>query len=177
MAGRRRTSTSKRAAKSGAAARAGARATARSDARTAAGAGGATAALRKAEAALRKRGLAYPGAYEEFPWGHSALKVKGKAFAFLAFEKGEFSVSLKLPESCAGALLMPFAAPTGYGLGRSGWVTSAFRPGEAVPVPLLCGWLDESYRAIAPKALAARSGPRPTPPRPTARAFAVRRSR
>jgi predicted DNA-binding protein (MmcQ/YjbR family) len=147
----RRTTTSKRTAK------AGARATAPVSARTAAGAGGATAALRKAEAALRKRGLAYPGAYEEFPWGHSALKVKGKAFAFMAFEKGEFSVSLKLPESCAGALLLPFAAPTGYGLGRSGWVTSAFRPGEEVPVPILYGWLDESYRAIAPKALAAHS--------------------
>jgi len=124
--------------------------------RTAAGAAAATSALRKAEDALRRRGLAYPEAYEEFPWGHSALKVKGKAFAFLAFEKGVFSVSVKLPESSSGALLLPFAEPTGYGLGRSGWVTASFRPGESVPVPILSAWLDESYRAIAPKKLLAQ---------------------
>lgn len=39
--------------------------------------------LRSAEAALRKSALDYPGAYEEFPWGHRAIKVKGKTFVFL----------------------------------------------------------------------------------------------
>jgi predicted DNA-binding protein (MmcQ/YjbR family) len=138
--------------------------------RTAAGAAAATSDLRKAEQALRRRGLAYPGAYEEFPWGHSALKVKGRAFAFLAFEKGVFSFSVKLPESSSGALLLPFAEPTGYGLGRSGWVTASFRAGESVPVPILSAWLDESYRAIAPRKLVAQmqtsAAPERAVPRP-----------
>jgi hypothetical protein len=33
---------------------------------------------------LRKLALAYPEAYEELPWGHHAIKVKGKSFLFLA---------------------------------------------------------------------------------------------
>lgn len=36
--------------------------------------------------ALREQGLGYPESTEDFPWGHRALKVKGKAFAFLALE-------------------------------------------------------------------------------------------
>lgn len=52
------------------------------------------------------------------------------------------------------ALMLPFAEPTGYGLGKSGWVTATFNAGEkAPPVALLKQWLDESYRAIAPKKL------------------------
>lgn len=111
--------------------------------------------LAKAEAALRGFALAYPEAYEEFPWGHRAIKVKGKAFLFMSLEKDRFSLSAKIPDSAPEALLFPFAEPTGYGLGRSGWVTATFRPGEAVPVELLGGWIDESYHAIAPKKLSA----------------------
>ncbi len=28
--------------------------------------------------AIRKRALSYPGTHEDFPWGESAFKVKGK---------------------------------------------------------------------------------------------------
>lgn len=109
--------------------------------------------------ALREMALAYPGAYEEFPWGHRAIKVRGKAFAFMASENHELSLSVKLPVSSMGALIFPFAAPTGYGLGKSDWVTSRFGPGDAVPVGLLGTWIDESYRAIASKRLVARLPP------------------
>ena len=51
-----------------------------------------------------------------------------------------------------GALLLPFAEPTGYGLGKSGWVSARFE-GTSPPLPVLCRWIDESYRAIAPKTL------------------------
>lgn len=112
--------------------------------------------LEEAEAALRDLALAYPEAYEEFPWGHRAIKVKGKAFVFIASEDGTLSLSAKLPLSSVAALVLPFAEPTGYGLGKSGWVTARFGPGDEVPVDLLQSWLDESYRAIAPKKLAAR---------------------
>jgi hypothetical protein len=51
--------------------------------------------------------------------------------------------------------MQPFAEPTGYGMGKSGWVTSSFGKRDTVPVELLCEWMKESYRAIAPKKLAA----------------------
>jgi predicted DNA-binding protein (MmcQ/YjbR family) len=107
-----------------------------------------------AETALRAQGLAYPEATEEFPWGHRTLKVRGKAFVFMGREEG-FSLSVKLPSSCHVALDLPFAEPTGYGLGRSGWVTARFAPGERVPLDILALWLEESYRAVAPKRVAA----------------------
>lgn len=76
---------------------------------------------------LRQFGLALPEAVEEAPWGHCALKVRKKSFVFLNIEETELSLSVKLPASRDFALIFDFAAPTGYGLGRSGWVT-ALRP-------------------------------------------------
>ena len=106
-----------------------------------------------AEARLRKAAGAYPEATEDFPWGHLAMKVRGKAFLFMAGDGDALSLSVKLPDTGAAALALPFAEPTGYGLGRSGWVTARFEKGEKVPVDLLTEWIDESYRTIAPKRL------------------------
>jgi predicted DNA-binding protein (MmcQ/YjbR family) len=97
--------------------------------------------------------LGYPEAYEEMPWGHHAIKVNGKAFVFLAADQGEFSLSAKLPSSSGVALQLPFASPTEYGLGRSGWVTARFARGVRLPLGVLALWIDESYRALAPKRL------------------------
>jgi hypothetical protein len=54
------------------------------------------------------------------------------------------------------ALDLPFTEPTGYGLARSGWVTASFAPGERVPLGILEQWVEESYRAVAPKRLSAQ---------------------
>ena len=119
-------------------------------------AGGAPGAF---EALLRERGLTFPEATEDFPWGHRTLKVRGKAFAFLSGARGRpLALSVKLPRTGFQALALPFCAPTGYGLGRAGWVTAtlpASRPKAALRDQCLA-WLDESYRAVAPKRLAAR---------------------
>ena len=109
--------------------------------------------LKSAEAALRKTALAYPQATEDFPWGHRAFKVKKKMFLILSFDKDVFNVTMKLPVTGKQALQLPFAEPTGYGLGKSGWVTASFVPKDNVPIELLEEWMDESYRAIAPKKL------------------------
>jgi len=90
------------------------------------------------------------------PWGHHAIKVKGKSFVFLAVDGETFSLSAKLPSSADVAVKLPFASPTEYGLGRSGWVTARFPRSAKVPVTLLQLWIDESYRAIAPKRLVAQ---------------------
>jgi predicted DNA-binding protein (MmcQ/YjbR family) len=115
--------------------------------------------LEEAEMALRDIALGYPGAYEEFPWGHRAIKVKGKTFVFLARDGDSLSLSAKLPASGVAALMLPFASPTEYGLGKSGWVTARFGPSDEIPTELLGSWLDESYRALAPKKLVAQLPP------------------
>ena len=90
---------------------------------------------------------------EEHPWGHSALKVRGKTFVFLNLDPDQLSLSTKLPVSRDFALVFDWTEPTGYGLGRAGWVTSAFEPGAEIDLDLLKRWISESYRAVAPKKL------------------------
>ena len=109
-------------------------------------------------AALRAFALGLPGAYEEYPWGEKVAKVKGKVFVFLGREDDGRSVgfSVKLPISGQEVLALPFAEPTGYGLGRSGWVSVQCGPAERVPFELLQSWVLESYRAVAPKKLLAQ---------------------
>jgi predicted DNA-binding protein (MmcQ/YjbR family) len=109
--------------------------------------------LTPAEKKLRDHALGFPEATEDFPWGSRAIKVAGKAFVFMSSVDGVVSIGTKLPQSKAAALKAPFASPTHYGLGRHGWVTCEFPHGEAVPVELLSGYIEESYRAIAPKRL------------------------
>lgn len=43
----------------------------------------------------------------------------------------------------------------GYGLGRAGWVRVPLAEQGAPAAELLCDWVEESYRAIAPKRLIA----------------------
>jgi predicted DNA-binding protein (MmcQ/YjbR family) len=113
------------------------------------------------EASLRKFALAFPETVEEFPWGHRAFKVKKRTFLFLAADESGLSLSVKLPESRGVALTLPFAEPTGYGLGKSGWITASFPKGpkgRKPPLDLLKEWIEESYRAIAPRKLVAKLG-------------------
>jgi predicted DNA-binding protein (MmcQ/YjbR family) len=105
-------------------------------------------------AEMRAFGLAYPGAHSKSPWpGHDDLAVKDKTFAYLPAAGEPFSLSVKLPYTGDVALELPFAKPTGYGLGKSGWVTFTPSAEEMPPVPQLKEWIDESYRAQAPKKL------------------------
>lgn len=108
----------------------------------------------KDEAALCRFGLSLPEVTEDFPWGERALKVRGKVFAFMhRVEGGGLSITVKLPQSGHAVAMLPHVQPSGYGLGRAGWVTARFAAGERLPIPELMAWLDESYRAVAPKAL------------------------
>lgn len=111
--------------------------------------------------ALRAAAMAYPETVEDFPWGHPAYKVAGKkAFLFLgAYEEGALSVSMKLPYRAEEALRMKGAKPTDYGLGRSGWVTFTYGPKAKAPLAKLIDYLDESWRAVAPKKLSAVHAP------------------
>jgi predicted DNA-binding protein (MmcQ/YjbR family) len=110
----------------------------------------------RAELALRDHALTYPETTEDFPWEHRAIKVKGKVFLFLSKNEPSLSMTVKLPVSGETALGLPFATPTGYGLGKSGWVTARFEATDDVPLDMLFEWIDESFRAVAPKKVVAQ---------------------
>jgi predicted DNA-binding protein (MmcQ/YjbR family) len=99
--------------------------------------------------AIRKRALSYPQTHEDFPWGESAFKVKGKTFVFMSDGEKGVSFSVKLPASRDLAMALPGSEPTHYGLGSKGWVT--VRPNARTSAKVLAFLIDESYRSIAPK--------------------------
>jgi predicted DNA-binding protein (MmcQ/YjbR family) len=102
---------------------------------------------------IRLFGLSFPGAHTKSPWpGHLDLAVKDKTFAYLSLEGEPLGISVKLPRSNVAALKLPNVKPSAYGLGRSCWVSATF-PDELPSLELLRAWLDESYRAQAPKKL------------------------
>lgn len=103
---------------------------------------------------LRAFGLAYPEVALKSPWaGHADLAVRDKTFAYLSVAGEPFSLSCKLPFSGDEAREMPFVTPTHYGLGKSGWVTATWPEAVADPMAMFRAWIDESYRAQAPKKL------------------------
>lgn len=105
-------------------------------------------------AELRSWGLTLPGAHSKAPWPeHDDLAVKNKTFAYLPAKGAPFSLSCKLPYTGHGALQLPFAAPTGYGLGKSGWVSFTPTEEEIPDMDQLKEWVEESYRAQAPRRL------------------------
>jgi predicted DNA-binding protein (MmcQ/YjbR family) len=116
--------------------------------------------LEAARATLISAALAYPGAYLDHPWGEDVAKVRGKIFVFFGVAGETLYVGTKLPESADFALMQPWAEPSGYNLGRAGWVSSVFRPGDEPPVEILRQWIDESYRAVAPRRLVGSLGGR-----------------
>ncbi len=106
---------------------------------------------------LKAFALGLPGAFEDHPWGESVAKVRGKVFVFFGrASDDDLHFSVKLPESGAQLLSMPFATPTGYGLGKSGWVSVRCAPPQRLPMELMRSFVVESYRAIAPKRLVAQ---------------------
>ena len=99
--------------------------------------------------------LRFPGAYEDHPWEEDVVKVGKKIFVFLGIEDSDDpGMTVKLDESQEQALAVPGAEPTGYGLGRAGWVTIPFRD-TTPPLDVLKDWVEESFRRVAPKKLIA----------------------
>ena len=109
--------------------------------------------IHKNSTTLREVAMGMPEAWEDFPWGHSAFKVRKKVFLFMGAGAEGLSISMKLTDSHFEALLLPFNEPTGYGLGKSGWVSASFGPKDRPPMALIAQWIEESYRAVALKSL------------------------
>lgn len=113
---------------------------------------------------LHARALDYPEAYEELPWGHPAIKVRKKTFVFCsALDSENPGISVKLTQSRERALAHDSVSPMGYGLSKHGWCS--FSDLGAMPLEELFDYLDESYRAVAPKTLLRKLGDGPPPAR------------
>ncbi|MEU8377577.1 MmcQ/YjbR family DNA-binding protein [Streptosporangium sp. NPDC048865] len=114
---------------------------------------------REVRETLREFALRLPEAYEDHPWGDTVVKVNKKIFLFLGVDeptgKWSPSVGMKLPESNGHALAVEGARPSGYGLGKAGWVSISLM-GALPETETLLDWVEESYRAVAPKRLVAR---------------------
>jgi len=109
---------------------------------------------RKALDDLRAFALGLPGAVEDNPWGHEpVVKVGKKIFVFLGSEDAP-TITVKLPDSADQALDLPGAVPSGYGLGRHGWVTAPVGA-KGASRGVAEDWIEESYRVVAPKKLVA----------------------
>lgn len=116
------------------------------------------AALHEAVAAYA---LSLPGAWEDFPWGERVAKVGKKVFAFLGKPGADgepVGLSLKLPASALEVLEERWAEPTGYGLGKAGWVSVTLQADDLPTLDALRAWVRESYVAVAPRKLAKQLG-------------------
>jgi predicted DNA-binding protein (MmcQ/YjbR family) len=108
--------------------------------------------------ATRRRLLEFaldlPGAWLDHPWDEDVAKAGKKVFAFFGHEDYEpfVGMTVKLDDSRDQALAAPGAEPSGYGLGKWGWVSIPFVDGTP-PLDVLQDWIEESYRRIAPKDL------------------------
>jgi predicted DNA-binding protein (MmcQ/YjbR family) len=83
---------------------------------------------------------------------HPTFRVRGKNFVFS--DQAATSLSLKLPKEEAAAVVAtdPTVEPSGYGLGRHGWVSLSV--GRDADWQQLEEWVRTSYTLVAPKKLA-----------------------
>jgi len=87
--------------------------------------------------------------------GEPTFRVRGKNFVFT--DPAATSVTVKLPKDEAEAVVAsdPAADPTGYGLGRHGWVSVAVgEDADDGRWEQVEEWVRTSYTLVAPKSLA-----------------------
>jgi predicted DNA-binding protein (MmcQ/YjbR family) len=89
--------------------------------------------------------------------GEPTFRVNGKNFIFTNPEATSISVKLPPEEATAVVANDPLAEPTGYGLGRHGWVSIRIRARTGrTRWREIEEWIRTSYVLVAPKRLAQR---------------------
>jgi predicted DNA-binding protein (MmcQ/YjbR family) len=87
--------------------------------------------------------------------GEPTFRVANKNFVFASHDATTISVKLPADEAAAVVAADPQASPTGYGLGRAGWVTVTLgRRVGAARWREIEEWVRSSYTLIAPRRLA-----------------------
>lgn len=85
--------------------------------------------------------------------GEPTFRVRNKNFIFT--NKEASGLSVKLPKEEAAALVDEgLAEPTGYGLGRHGWVSIELGTPDEEQWQQIEEWVRTSYTLVAPKRLA-----------------------
>lgn len=113
---------------------------------------------------VRQFALGLPAAEEDFPWGETVIKVRrkpgippwrkegvhGPMFQWMGQRDADAqSVCVKLTRAYEEAVAFAGASPTTIsGLGQWGWLTVRLC---AADVALVCDWVEESYRSVAPR--------------------------
>jgi predicted DNA-binding protein (MmcQ/YjbR family) len=89
-------------------------------------------------------------------WGdHPTFRVRGKNFVFSDIEAEHLSVKLSRGEAAAVVATDPTTSPTGYGLGRHGWISLSVGPdADDERWHQITEWVRTSYTLVAPKRLA-----------------------
>ncbi len=86
--------------------------------------------------------------------GEPTFRVRGKNFVFTDPEALGMSVKLPMEEAAAVVATDPDAKPTGYGLGRHGWVSIRVGDPSEPRWQQVEEWVRTSYTLVAPKSLA-----------------------
>jgi predicted DNA-binding protein (MmcQ/YjbR family) len=93
--------------------------------------------------------------------GEPTFRVNNKNFVFSGHDAEGISVKLPKEEAEAVVATDPLAEPTGYGLGRHGWVSVKIPPNaNAGRWRQIEEWVRTSYTMVAPKKLARIVRPR-----------------
>ena len=87
--------------------------------------------------------------------GEPTFRVNGKNFVFCDESAGHLTVKLSKEEAAAVVATDPQVEPSGYGLGRSGWISVALDdPATDDRWKLIEEWVRTSYTLVAPRRLA-----------------------
>lgn len=89
-------------------------------------------------------------------WGdHPAFRVRGKNFVFSDGEGRNLSLKLSKEEAAAVVATDPQVSPSGYGLGRHGWIALTLdESADDARWRQVEEWVRTSYTLVAPKRLA-----------------------
>jgi predicted DNA-binding protein (MmcQ/YjbR family) len=89
-------------------------------------------------------------------WGdHPTFRVRGKNFVFCDAEAEHLSLKLSREEAAAVVATDAAVEPSGYGLGRHGWIALTVPAGATDERwQQITEWVRTSYTLVAPKTLA-----------------------
>ncbi len=87
--------------------------------------------------------------------GEPTFRVRGKNFVFASKDGSGFSLKVDKEEAEAVVASDPDAEPTGYGLGRHGWISVSLPSSvDEERWEIVREWIRTSYTLVAPKKLA-----------------------
>jgi predicted DNA-binding protein (MmcQ/YjbR family) len=86
--------------------------------------------------------------------GQPTFRVRGKNFVFTHEDRAVITVKLPMEEAAAVVATDERASPTGYGLGKHGWVSIDLSAADEDLWVAVDEWIITSYLLVAPRALA-----------------------